>query len=108
MSSQFVNSSIIQNWVTENLNIQKVEQNLLALGYDEQTRDAYLLEYRKIKNAKKQFKGFIYLGVGAFLGFLSCVLTLINPVPELYNWILFGLTSISILIICLGLYNIFE
>ncbi len=108
MSSHFVNSSIIQNWVTENLNIQKVEQNLLALGYDEQTRDAYLLEYRKIKNAKKQFKGFICLGVGAFLGFLSCVLTLINLVPELYNWILFGLTSISILVICLGLYNVFE
>jgi hypothetical protein len=108
MSSQFVNSSIIQKFVTENLNIQKVEQNLQALGYDEKAINDYLTEFRKIKNAKRRFVGFIFLGVGAFLGFLSCVLTLINPVPELYNWILFGLTSISILVICLGLYNIFE
>jgi len=108
MSSQFLNSSVIQNWVKGNLNIQKIEQNLVALGYDKQVIDAYLVEFKKAQNTKRRFKGFICLGAGAFLGFLSCVLTLINPVPELYNLILFGLTSISILIICLGLYNIFE
>jgi hypothetical protein len=48
------------------------------------------------------------MGSGAFLGFLSCVLTLINPVPELYNLILYGLTSIAIIIIVLGLYLVFE
>ena len=108
MSSQLVNASIIQQWITEKLDIQKVEQNLRELGYEKQVSDAYLIEFKKLKYAKKQFNGFIYLGAGAFLGFLSCVLSLINPIPELYNLILFGLTSISILIICLGLYNIFE
>lgn len=108
MSTQFVNSAVIEKWVTEKLNIQKVEQNLQALGYDEKAINDYLTEFRKAQNAKRRFKGFICLGVGAFLGFLSCILTVINPVPELYNWILFGLTSISILIICLGLYNVFE
>lgn len=108
MSSQSINPSVIQKCCSDNLDIQKVEEHLLALGYDEQAIDTYLKEFKKARNAKRQFIGFIYLGIGAFLGFLSCVLTLINPVPELYNWILFGLTSISILIICLGLYNIFE
>lgn len=108
MSSQIVNSVVIQNWVTENLKIQKVEQNLIALGYDKQAIDTYLAEFKKIKSAKRRLKGFICLGAGAFLGFLSCILTVINPVPELYNWILFGLTSIAILLICFGLYNIFE
>ncbi len=108
MLPQSESSSIIDKWVAENLGIQKVEQNLISLGYDEQTIEAYLRDFKKIKYAKRQSNGFTYLGVGAFLGFLSCVLSLINPIPELYNWILFGLTSISILIICIGLYNIFE
>lgn len=65
-------------------------------------------ELKRAKNAKKQFTGFICLGTGAFLGFISCVLTLTNPIPELFNIILYGLTSVAILIICAGLYFVFE
>ena len=100
--------SLIQEWLSEKLDEEKVEQKLLALGYDEMTKMAYLKEFKKIRNAGRQRRGFIYLGVGGFLGFISCVLTLTNPVPELFNWILFGLTSISILLICRGLYSVFE
>lgn len=108
MSSQTIHPSVIQKWVNENLDIKMVEQNLLVLGYDEQAIGNYLAEFKKEKNSKRQFNGFVYLGVGAFLGFLSCVLTLINQNPELTNWILFGLTSVSIVVICYGLYNLFE
>ena len=65
-------------------------------------------EFKRVKNAKIQFTGFICLGTGAFLGFISCVLTLTNPIPELFNIILYGLTSVAILIICAGLYFVFE
>jgi aryl carrier-like protein len=108
MVSQAINTSLIQQWLSEKLDVKKVEQNLLSLGYDEITQLAYLKEFKKNKNAVRQRSGFVYLGIGGFLGFISCVLTLTNPVPELYNWILFGLTSISILLICRGLYNVFE
>jgi hypothetical protein len=57
---------------------------------------------------KRQTNGFICMGVGAFLGFISCMLTVINPVPALYYYILYGLTSISITIIFIGLYLVFE
>ena len=59
-------------------------------------------------NAKKQFMGFVFMAVGAFLGFVSCVLSLINPIPELYNVILFGLISIAIIVIFIGMYCVFE
>jgi hypothetical protein len=36
------------------------------------------------------------------------MLTVINPVPALYYYILYGLTSISITIIFIGLYLVFE
>lgn len=108
MTSLTIDTSLMQQWIAEKLSIEAVEQNLVQLGYDEHTYKAYLKEFRKLRNAKRLVKGFIYLSAGAFLGFLSCILTMINPVPELYNWILFGLTSIAILLICYGLYQIFE
>ena len=39
---------------------------------------------------------------------ISCVLSLTNPVPELYYAILYGFTSAAILVIFIGLYFIFE
>ncbi len=56
----------------------------------------------------RQRRGFTLAGAGAVLGFISCVLTIINPIPELYYIILYGLTSIAILLIFAGLYFIFE
>lgn len=101
-------TATIQQWVASKLEPQSAAAELLSKGFDETTIAAYLKEYRRIRNAKKQFNGFVCIAVGAVLGFISCVLTLANPFPELYNVILFGLTSVAILIICLGMYFLFE
>ncbi len=68
-----------------------MEEVLPASGYDETANNKDLSEYRGLKNAKRLSAGFVCLGVGAFLGFISCVLTLINAVPALYAIILYGL-----------------
>jgi hypothetical protein len=60
------------------------------------------------ENAIRQKRGFAFAGGGAVLGFISCVLSLTNPVPELYDVILYGLTSVAIILIFIGLYFIFE
>jgi len=57
---------------------------------------------------RRQHNGFILTAAGALLGFISCVLALINPVPELYEVILYGATSVSILLVFTGLYLVFE
>ena len=103
-----VNTAVAQQWVTDKLNIEKVKEQLAALGYDEEAVSLHLKEYKKHRYGKRQFTGFVCLAAGAFLGFISCVLTLINPVPELYNWILYGLTSVAVVVIVLGLYYLLE
>jgi hypothetical protein len=104
----FVSPYNIQQWIADKFDAQKIREELLAHGCDAETINDHIKEFRRIKNAARQTSGFICLAVGAFLGFLSCVITLINPVPELYNWFLFGLTSIAVLIICRGLYCVLE
>lgn len=66
------------------------------------------LAAKKALNAARQSKGIKLMISGAILGFISCVLTMTNPIPELYGIILYGLTSVAICIICMGMYFVFE
>lgn len=103
-----VDMNLIRQWIADKLDPQKVEQDLRATGLDEEKIKANLQAFKKEKIASRQFSGFIFLAAGALLGFISCVLSIINPIPALYDLILFGLTSVAILLICLGLYKLFE
>ncbi len=103
-----VDPAVVQEWIAGKLEISTVRQHLLEKGWSEETITAHLAAFKKMRYARRQHKGFICLGTGALLGFISCVLTMINPVPELYNWILYGLTSVAMVFIFFGLYYLFE
>lgn len=103
-----VDVSLLRPWIEAKLSPAEIEARLHKAGFSEETIAAYLREYKKELYAARRFNGFVCAGFGAFLGFVSCVLSIINPIPELYHIILFGLTSVAILIICLGLYFVFE
>ncbi|MBL0105512.1 MAG: hypothetical protein IPP51_18050 [Bacteroidetes bacterium] len=62
---------------------------------------------RRQKYAKRSTKDSSSLSSGAVMGFISCVLSMTNPFPSLL-FILYGFTSASVLVICYGLYLVFE
>ena len=103
-----VDLAIIQQWITAKLEPEAIEQKLKEGGLDAASITTHLRAFRKLKNAKKLQAGFICMAAGALLGFVSCLLTIINPFPALYNVILFGLTSVAICFICLDMYFVFE
>ena len=98
----------LQQLITAQLKPKAVEEALIARGFDETTVAAHLKEYRRLKNAKRLFTGFVCMGVGAFISFVSCVLTLVNFMPAMFSIILYGFTSLGILLILVGLYLVFE
>ena len=103
-----IENTVIEHWVAEKLDSQKVIDRLAALGYDEEAIEENVRAFKKALYAKRQFAGFIFLGVGAFVGFLSCIIALVNPVPDLFHWFLYGLTSIALIFIFYGLYLLFN
>jgi len=103
-----IDQSILKQWLVEKLDSKTVEEKLIALGLDEELTTHHLREFKKLRNAARQYRGFVFAALGAFLGFVSCLLTVFNPVPALYNYILFGLTSVAIILIFAGLYLLFE
>ncbi len=108
ITNQPLNNSEIQQWLNFNYSAKQVEENLKEKGLESSMIDRYLEEYKKQRSSKSQFNGFICLGAGAFLGFISCLLSILNPFPEFYYAILFGFTALAICIIMAGLYIIFE
>lgn len=106
--SRLIDAHIVQQFLSENLSEKLIKERLCSLGYDEELISRYLSELRRVKNARRQTMGFVYLVTGGVLGFISCILAIVNPVPEFYYWFLYGLTSVAILLACYGLYNIFE
>lgn|SRR5574343_780395 len=103
-----VDIASIQEWFSAKLDHAAVTQHLQTRGLDDEAIALHLTAYRKFQTEKRQFRGFCLMAAGAFLGFLSCVLTLVNPIPELYNVILYGLTMFAILVIVCGLYCVVE
>lgn len=103
-----IDAVLFKEWVRERLSIEAIEQRLQQKGLDLESIQAHIQAYKKHCNAQKQFNGFIFLGIGAFMGFVSCVLSLTNPWPEWYNFILFGFTGLAVTLIFIGLYCIFE
>jgi len=107
-SQPSLDSALIRSWVDAKLNPNNVEAQLKTMQFPDEQIAAYLEAYKKERYAGRRMNGFLFAGLGAVTGFISCLLSIINPVPELYNVILFGLTSVAILLICLGLYFLFE
>ncbi|HOU46977.1 MAG TPA: hypothetical protein PLL99_04185 [Chitinophagales bacterium] len=63
---------------------------------------------KKQENENLTNTGFLITSMGALLGFISCVLTMTDVLPEFRSFILYGLTSAAIVLITVGLYYIFE
>lgn len=100
--------SAVQSLLGETLSVEEAGKRLTDLGYDEVSVEECIKEFKRLKYAKRQNIGFGLVGIGALLGFISCVLTMINPIPELCDFFLYGLTSIAIVIVFAGLYCVFE
>ncbi len=103
-----VNHTKVQQWVINNFDLQRVQQELHVLGLDSESMEAHIVAFKKALHKKRLITGFILLGAGAFMGFLSCVLSIVNPIPSLYYWILYGFTSIAITVACWGMYYVLE
>lgn len=105
---QLQGNTLIQQWIANGKNISELETDLAAEGYDNKTIAELIAAYKKQRTEKRQFNGFICLGLGAFLGFVSCLLSIFNPFPDLYYGILFGFTAFAIIVIVSGMYLVFE
>ena len=103
-----IDETVCQQILLSKTTAGSIEQELYKMGIKAEHVAEYLKAIRKIRNAKRQSTGFICLAAGAFLGFLSCILTITHALPGMYDFVFYGLSTIAVCIVVLGLYYIFE
>jgi hypothetical protein len=103
-----IDPALVRQWVAAKHGPEEIKNLLHALGHSEESIERHLAAWKKTKFAARQWQGFLYIGAGALLGFLSCVMSLINPIPDMNGFFLYGCTSVAILIAFAGLYFVFE
>lgn len=108
MNDSSINLAKIHQWMNQKLTDKDVEQTLIANGYESVTVTEYLKEFTRQKKAKKQMFGFILMAIGAFIGFVACVMTIINVIPDLHDFFLFGVTMVAVSLAFYGMYIAFQ
>lgn len=103
-----IDQGLLRQWMADGLDLSAVEGKIQSLLLEPEIAGQYVKEYKKLKHARRQTRGFIWASLGALAGFISCMLSIFNPIPEMFNIILYGLTSVAITMIVVGLYFLFE
>ena len=97
-----------EQWMQEGLDEKQVNARLVTLNIASEGLTNIATEYKKYRQKIRSKKGLNCILVGAILGFLSCMLTLLNVMPELRDFFLVGLTTLGISVAVYGCYCIFE
>jgi hypothetical protein len=108
MNNNALNPAMIQLWLNDNFSQKAVEESLISKGYAHSLIDEYIKEFKRLKDARKQITGFVLMGIGGFLGFIACVMAILNIVPDFQDFFLFGVTIVGISIVLYGMYLAFQ
>ncbi|MEX1190083.1 MAG: hypothetical protein WED33_12555 [Bacteroidia bacterium] len=103
-----ISQKVLESWISSHYKPEQIMLELQAKGYDENYIHTCIEAFKKALNSRRQFNSILLLGTGAFIGFVGCVLSLINPFPDYYYWILYGSTAVAACIIFAGLYTLLE
>lgn len=98
-----------KTWLDNGLNDQQIENELLTTGTDARHIPDMLKEIKKLRNARKTSSGLIYILIGAVVCLLSCVLTMTSTYSNSnFSLVLYGFTTIGIIVVFIGLMKIFN
>lgn len=99
---------LFEDWEIRGLDRDTIINELKKSSHSELEIGDIIKSYEKYKDNKRLRKGFVLMGLGSFLGFLSCVITMLDIMPDFRHFILYGLTTIGVSIAFIGCYFVFE
>lgn len=92
-------------WLEKGLDEKEIKNQLASLGIDDRYMPEMLKEIKKLRQSKSTANGLVYILIGAVMCLFSCVYTIVAGNNS--ELILYGLTSLGIIIIFIGLVKIF-
>lgn len=93
----------------QGFNSEEIINRLLETGLAGEIARQHFEEWKKLRNEKKRNSAFVYCGIGVFLlttGFLFAVLQFSNNSD--FNFALYGLTIIGVILVFKGLIDLMS
>lgn len=85
-----------------------IEQELTRQGWSADEINSVLDHYARYRLGRRNTIGWSLMGLGGFMGLVSCVLTMLDSVPALRGFFMYGLTTLAIVIALYGCRLVFE
>ncbi len=101
-------SEFFSKWSHQKLTYDQISHQLTQAQFNDEQIAEMLALYKKKKLSDRTRKGLYMLGIGSFIGFVSCLFTVLGIAPEFRDFILYGLTTIGISVALVGGYYVFE
>lgn len=93
-------------WLQKGLSDAQIKAELLQLGIEERNIPEMLKEVVKMRRSRNTTNGLVFILAGAMLCLISCIYTLTSSSPDT-GLMLYGLTSLGIVVVFIGLVKIF-
>lgn len=94
-------------WLDKGYDNQQISNELMKLGIEEGHVPEMLKEIVKLRNSRKTASGLVFILIGAVICLISCIVTLTSDTHNI-TFVLYGLTSLGIIIVFGGLMKIFS
>ncbi|MFN8280352.1 MAG: hypothetical protein U0V49_08725 [Saprospiraceae bacterium] len=105
---QKVNTHQIETWQNEKLSTQEIIDKLVTSGHSKVEAEQILSSIQLRNHTKRSGFGFMILGIGGVVGFISCVMSMLIHHSNWNSVFLYGGTTIGVLVALYGMYVIFE
>jgi hypothetical protein len=103
-----VDELLIRKWIAESSGEEGLSVHLQSLGYSETHVRVHIEAYRALRAKGRRNTATACLLGGGALALSSCLMSIFNVIPGFTGVLLFGLTSVAIGVMFVGLYLLFE
>lgn len=109
MASTFIaDKKLLKDLTKKGLSEEQIYNHLLEQQFTADEARRMIEECKKENCMQQQKMGLTLLVVGAFICFTSCIFTMVELIPSLTNFFLYGMTSAGVIVVFGGLIMVFE
>ena len=108
LQTQTNDESLFRSWQQRNVSKSLVHEELKDKGLSAEEITSMLEDYTRYRIGRRNTMGWCMMGLGGFLGLISCVLTMLDPLPDFRGLFMYGFTSIAVTMAFYGCYLVME
>ena len=99
---------LYRKWHQQKMSKARVMEELRSHPMSAEDMAAIWDNYYRYRVDKRNTLGWLLMGIGGTLGLVSCVLTMLDPLPDLRGLFMYGFTTTAVAIALYGCYLVME